>query len=67
MINGNGKGTALSDIFNNENYRQKANDENNNYFLDNTSGDLYRYRHDNLEWDFKGNIGMYLRSSAGMF
>ena len=57
IINGGGKGTALSDIFNNENYKnKKLNDDTNSYFLDNFTGDLYNFRFENLEWNYKGKI-----------
>jgi hypothetical protein len=35
--------------------------------LDNFNGDLYKFRLENLEWQYKGNIGMYYRKSSGMF
>jgi hypothetical protein len=45
----------LSDIFSNENTKsKKTTDEANSFFLDNTTGDLYKYRVENGEWTYSG-------------
>jgi len=55
IFNGGGYGSTISEIFSDENVKyRKVNDDTNNYFLDNITGDLYKFRFENQEWQYKG-------------
>ena len=55
IINGEGKGTCLKDIFGTlDPYNKNISDDSNSYFLDNYTGDLYKFRQENMEWQYKG-------------
>jgi hypothetical protein len=59
VINGQGNGSNLESI-GKEILLQKVIDEND-VFLDHTTGDIYRYNYDVREWVPKGNMGMHRR------
>lgn len=62
IINGNGQGSKLSEIFKIKKELSKL--ELTDYFLDNVTGDLYSFNRESEEWYPKGNVGLHHRRSA---
>lgn len=41
--------------------------KHSDYFLDNTTGDLYGFNYETSEWIPRGNVGLHYRRSAQEF
>lgn len=65
VINGNGRGSNLSEIESIE--VQKPRLGNADVFLDQTTGDIYRFNYDMQEWAAKANIGMHNKKAVNRF
>ncbi|KAL4442225.1 hypothetical protein ABPG74_009243 [Tetrahymena malaccensis] len=65
IINGNGDGGKLSDIQTTSSNLKSI--KPSDYFLDNTTGDLYGFNYETNEWIPKGNCGLHSRRSAQEF
>lgn len=66
VVNGNGNGGKLSEIHELVD-RHLSSFKQTDYFLDNTTGDLYGFNYENNEWIPKGNCGLHYRRSAQEF
>lgn len=57
IINGKGKGGKIGDF---KSLDKDLNEvKQNDYFLDNITGDLYTYNYENEEWVAKANTGLH--------
>ncbi|KRX04502.1 hypothetical protein PPERSA_04317 [Pseudocohnilembus persalinus] len=65
IINGDGNGGKLSEMNDLQNKLYYI--QPDEYFLDNTTGDLYGYSNQSDEWIPKGNVGIHNRKNAQEF
>jgi hypothetical protein len=62
IINGENNGGKLSDIHQYQSNFKSL--KHNDYYLDNTTGDIYGLNYENGEWVPRGNLGLHSRKSA---
>ena len=63
VLNGNGKGSKLEDISKEIRLRKVVEDQD--VFLDSTTGDYYRFNYESKEWVPRGNMGIHSRVTSG--
>ena len=63
VINGNEKGTLLSEIQKYKTREQLEKLTPDSVFLDNSTGDFYVFDPIDSEWKTKGNVGLYFKKT----